>query len=356
MGRPAPTAPRFEVLSQSELDVPHLCVNIDTEETFDWGEPFCRRNTSTEAIRHLHKGHALFRKYGLKPTYLVDYPIACREDITDTLGVWLRDGECVIGAHLHPWVNPPFDEVVCPTNSFPCNLSRELERAKLEALTDKISEALGCRPQIYRAGRYGLDVTREATLSDLGYLVDTSVMPFRSYAGNGGGPDFFGFPDEPFLTVDRGEILFLPVTQTLVGPLRFVSKFGGDRLLFGHYGQKIHAPGILARLKLLERIRLTPEGVRAPELLRLLDSMHSWQRRVFCLSLHSPSFMSGGTPYTRNSWDLEELFYRLDTLLDHFFSRMSGVATTPPDLYTIFRSGSRKVSDDRDFHLEISAA
>jgi hypothetical protein len=330
-------SPKFIVSSQPSTDAPRLCVNIDTEETFDWTAPFCRGNTSADALTHLHRGHELFRKYGLKPAYLVDYPIVCRDDVYDILGKWAKDDECVIGAHLHPWVNPPHVEVVCPLNSFPCNLPPEVERAKLERLTEKIREALGCAPRVYRAGRYGIDVSREKTLSDLGYLVDTSVMPFRSYAGSGGGPDFFGFPDEPFWTRERGEVLFLPVTQTLVGPLRFVSKIGGDRLLFGQYGSKLRVPGVLARLKLLERITLTPEGVMLSEVLRLLDDAYSWGRRVFCLTLHSPSFMPGGTPYTRTDRDLEDFLYRIDAILDYFFTKLGGVATTALELYELLR-------------------
>ena len=47
-------------------------------------------------------------------------------------------GRCEIGAHLHPWVSPPFDEEVNARNSYPGNLPRELERKKLAELVDAI--------------------------------------------------------------------------------------------------------------------------------------------------------------------------------------------------------------------------
>src|SRR5690606_11756480 len=128
--------------------------------------------------------------------------------------------------HLHPWVNPPHEEVVCLINTYPCNLPADLERAKLQTLTRKIVDTLGVRPRIYRAGRYGVDPGREAMLAELGYLVDVSVVPYRSYAGFGGGPDFFGYPDAPFWSTARRQVLFMPVTQSLVGPLKSLARKG----------------------------------------------------------------------------------------------------------------------------------
>jgi len=55
-----------------------------------------------------------------------------------------------------PWVNPPFDEALTVANSFAGNLPEAIERAKLRVLTDRITEAFGRRPQVYRAGRYGI--------------------------------------------------------------------------------------------------------------------------------------------------------------------------------------------------------
>ena len=46
-----------------------------------------------------------------------------------------------IGAHLHPWVNPPFVESVSNYNSYPGNLPGALERAKLHKLTSRIEQS-----------------------------------------------------------------------------------------------------------------------------------------------------------------------------------------------------------------------
>src|SRR3546814_5249321 len=91
------------------------------------------------------------------------------------------DGECTIGTHLHPWVNPPFEEAVTGPNSFAGNLPPALERAKLGVLTDTIEAAFGRRPTVYRAGRYGVGPNTAAILRDLGYRVDVSVRALFDY-------------------------------------------------------------------------------------------------------------------------------------------------------------------------------
>ncbi len=44
-------------------------------------------------------------------------------------------------------------------------------------------------PTSYRAGRYGFDLTSAEILADLGYIVDSSVLPLHDYRRKKG-PDF----------------------------------------------------------------------------------------------------------------------------------------------------------------------
>jgi hypothetical protein len=327
-----PPRPAFLRAPLAGIDRPLLHVVVDTEEEFDWSAPFARSNTAVSSIGGLHRGHALFRRFGIVPAYLLDHPVAIDRLAADTIGPWVEEGSCLIGSQLHTWVTPPFEEVVCPFHSFPCNLTPDLERRKLQVLTDRITEALGVRPRIYKAGRYGLDVRREAMLRELGYVVDTSVVPYRSYAGLGGGPDFFGFPDQPFwLAPDRG-FLYLPNTQSLIGPLRAMLGGRVASTIYRGMGPRVRLPGLLARLRLLERISLTPEGVSLDEMCRLTEGLHALGHRVFALSLHSPSLMSGGTPYARTRAEADQLIERTERFLEFFFGKLGGQATTAIDL------------------------
>lgn len=323
---------RFIPADLSALPGPVLCVVIDTEEEFDWNAPFKRDNACVSALDWLADGHRVFRRFGVQPAYLMDYPVATAPQARDVFGPWLAAGECLAGTQLHPWVNPPFEEVVCPFHSFPCNLPAELERRKLAMLTEAVAETLGVRPVIYKAGRYGLDIGREAMLADLGYLIDTSVVPNRSFAGSGGGQDFFGYPEQPFWSGTQHRLLYLPVSQSLVGPLRSLAAGRRGRVVFGRALSALHLPGILARTHLLERIMLTPEGTSVSEMCRLADAQLRAGAKVFMLSLHSPSFMPGGTPYAATRAEVAALLGRIEGFLEHFFGRMQGAPISPLDL------------------------
>jgi hypothetical protein len=319
----------FQVADTSHLRRPVLCVQVDTEESFDWAGPFSRQHTDTSAIANLPLGHDLFRNFGVRPAYLIDYPVACDKRAVDMLACWAERGECVIGAHLHPWVNPPFEEVVCPQNSFPCNLPISLERHKLAELTRVIHDGFGQSPRLYRAGRYGLDIEREDMLGDLGYQVDTSVMPLRDYSGLGGGPNFFGFPDQPFWTGSQGRLLFVPSTHAAIGPLTGLAYAGGIGIVYQRALRCVGLGGFLSRTGLLEGIMLSPEGVSGSDVKRLVRALLQRGKRVFSFSLHSPSFTPGCTPYVRDAADLKAFLSRIDSFLNFFFGELGGEATDP---------------------------
>src|SRR4051812_23820351 len=118
---------------------PELLIVVDTEEEFDWTRPVARKNVGTRAIPAQARAHDIYDRFGVVPTYVVDYPVAT-DDASVRFLAGLRDaGNAEIGAHLHPWVTPPHLEEVNVRNSYHCNLPPELERAKLVALTDAIT-------------------------------------------------------------------------------------------------------------------------------------------------------------------------------------------------------------------------
>src|SRR5579863_3484068 len=133
-----PTMQSSRLVSAPPIGAPRLLVVVDTEEEFDWSRPLSRAETRVDHIRHQDRTQRIFERYGIVPTYVVDYPVASQESGFRPLREWRRDGKCRIGAHLHPWVNPPFEEELSPHNSYPGNLSPALEKAKLARLTETI--------------------------------------------------------------------------------------------------------------------------------------------------------------------------------------------------------------------------
>ncbi len=156
---------------------PRLVVIVDAEEEFDWAAPFSRANRNVKTVAAQVIAHRIFDRYGIVPSYAVDYPVASQEDGYLPLRELMQSGRCEIGAQLHPWVTPPHEEEVSEKNSFAGNLPPDLERRKIALLTEMIERNFGHRPKLYRAGRYGAGPGTARSLAEFGYEVDCSVLP-----------------------------------------------------------------------------------------------------------------------------------------------------------------------------------
>lgn len=312
---------------------PRLLVTIDTEEEFDWTGPFSSRENSVANLRHQEPAQRIFEQFGIQPVYLLDYPVANQADGYGPVKEFLQDDRCVVGTHLQSWVNPPFDEEVSHLNSYPGNLPPELEHEKLRVLTQTISENLGVQPRCYRAGRYGVGASTAEILLDQGYEIDFSVVPRVDFSAEGG-PDFSGLDSHPFWLGRDGKLLEVPISSAFVGPL---AKFGPKiyDAVAGRRGQALHLPGMLARSRLLELIRLTPEGITLEELKMLTKTMMRSGHRIFCLTYHSPSLMPGNTPYVNDAMELQSFLDRIHQFTDFFVNELGGSGITPDQVRSL---------------------
>jgi len=306
--------------------LPHLFIVVDTEEEFDWSAPFSRTSTSVSAMRDIGLVQDIFDRFGSSPTYVIDYPVASKEEGYGGIVESASDGRCVIGAHLHPWVNPPFDEPVSNRNSFLCNLSPELQARKIDVLCDLIEERTGVRPRTFKAGRYGLGAATISALDASGFEVDTSINPFTDFSGEGG-PDFREFDSQPLWLAHARQLLELPCTHGFVG----VARRRGQtlrRLAEARVLRAMRAPGLLARGGIVDQVMLSPEGNTLSEMIALTRALLVDGVRTFTLSFHSPSVVPGHTPYVRTRADLEEFLRRVEGYLEFFFGEIRGVADT----------------------------
>lgn len=305
---------------------PRLAIVVDTEEEFDWDRPFSRANQGVSAIPAQTRAHDIYDRLGVVPTYVVGYPVVRDPGCAAFFRDLKAAGRAEIGAHLHPWVTPPHDEEVTRRNSYACNLPPELERAKIATLTDAIADAAGERPTIFKAGRHGFGAHTAGILADLGYAVDCSVVPYVSFAFDGG-PDFYGRPDRPYWLDRDRRLLEIPVTNAYYGAL---SAFGPrvQPLFDDKRAEALRIPGLLSRSRLLTRSRLTPEGVSADEQCRLLDALVARGLTTFTMVYHSPSLEPGHTPYVRTAADLAAFLATIEAVLLHFRDRLGGRFTT----------------------------
>ncbi len=314
---------------------PLLLVVIDTEEEFDWRQPHSRANTAVTSIGAQGPAQDIFARYGIVPTYVIDYPVASDSVAVGALRTFYDLGACRIGTHLHPWVNPPHSELVTALNSYPGNLPADLEHAKLESLTTAIAVAFGATPTIYKAGRYGVGPATAGILEALGYKIDLSVVPYTKFTADGG-PDFSACGVEPWWFGTRGDLLEIPLACGFYGLLRRVGPALYPRVS-GTLGMRLRLPGMLARSNLLERIRLTPEGADLSANIRLARSLYQQGCRIFTLTYHSPSLVPGLTPYVRSKAELAQFLATIDGFCAFFFEELGGRASDPQEIYDLLR-------------------
>ncbi len=84
----------------------NLLVGIDTEGDNQW-DAAARADQRFENIYALPRLHALFAQHGVRPTYVITYPVATDARSAEVLRGLLGGGDCEIGAHHHAWETPP---------------------------------------------------------------------------------------------------------------------------------------------------------------------------------------------------------------------------------------------------------
>ncbi len=292
----------------------NFLVTIDTEEEREWGSEYKDHTHYTvENIKWLAPLQELFNKHGVKATYLIDYPVAIDREATAILKNFATRFAAEIGTHLHPWVNPPYKEDQGVRNSFTHNLPVELQFEKMKVLTDVIAEAMGRQPVSYRAGRYGFDATTIPVLEELGYTVDTSVVPFRrgkkSYE-----PSFGYLPDiEPYRP-DYKNVLRPGQAKLLEVPLTVGFNKKVPRLLEANYLDlpNVGIRRILSKVFDVDLFWLRPSYAGLKAMLQLSDSMIAGGHTFLNMMFHSNELMPGGSKYCKTEEDVQNYLQRLD--------------------------------------------
>jgi hypothetical protein len=315
---------------------PTLIITVDTEEDGAWSGRYPATGHTVANVREIPRFQRLCDTYGIRPTYFVDAPVV-QDDFSVALLKEIQDsGRAEIGAHLHPWCNPPLNGDSDPHQSFMCNLPEPVQREKLVWLTDAIHQRFGRRPTSFRAGRYGLDIAGARILRDLGYLVDSSVIPFTDYSSEGG-PDFGSAPHTPYYIdfgaekEDRNLLCMAPegpFRQKVPVPfscslLEVPVSVGFSRPGFARAHRLLRAAqrpwlrrfrsvGILDRLNVARRIKLSPEQSDVPRMKQLVDAYLAQGAPAMVLMFHSTSLLPGLSPYVKTEDDLKAFYRRVD--------------------------------------------
>ena len=296
-------------------------LTIDTEED-NW-DKYSRTDNPVENLKKIIPLQKIFDRYGVRPTYLISYPVATDPGCIEILKSILDQGRCEIGSHCHPWNTPPFDEEINEHNSMLSNLPESLVLQKLQSLHEVICHNFGIVPVSFRAGRWGFSPSVARCLEKLDYKIDTSVSPFvdwREYQG----VDFSDYPLNAYRfdpndikkQETAGSLVQVPVTIGYLQGDPYKSYAIAERLRSGFF-KKMHVYSVVWRLGLFNKIWLSPEHCTTREMIKISNAFLREGISHLNMAFHSTSLMHGLTPFNRNGAEEKRLFQRIESYLKY---------------------------------------
>lgn len=319
----------------------HLLVGIDTEGDNQW-DAAARLDQRFENIYALPRLHALFARHGVRPTYVITYPVAQDPRSAEVLRSLQDGGDCEIGAHHHAWETPPCTEADVRRHPYASTLPRAQFEQQLEHLTRAITDAVGRAPRSYRSGRFGFSADHVAALERLGYEVESSVAPLF-YEAHKNGPEFVEAPLTPyFLAYDSAvkpgssHVLEIPVSAALNRRLPKALQYAYARAPRPYTTKRV-----LRALRLLRMRWLRPSYSSVEDMIGLARDLAKWQEPVLNLLFHSSEAIVGGSPYNRTQAELDAFFERLDRFLAFATRELRATPATMMEFRAAYVSAAR---------------
>lgn len=311
---------------------PLFILTIDTEEEWDWSGNLPMPPFSTENIEQVPGWQSFCSDLGVKPTYFVDHAVASHPEHASILKSYFEQDACDVGAHLHPWANPPFEEAINDRNSHAVNLPVRLFEQKMVALTEKLKNVFGKHPYSYRAGRWGVNAQHLNVLHKLGYQVDSSVRPYYRdhYFSYANAPTGAYWPDvADALNDGQNPIGILEV------PASSGYNFSNFEILDKIHSKLSTAPinklrlvGILWRLGLLRQTTITPEGTEPSDVCRCIDAAIKRGDRIINMFFHSSDLLPGCTQYVQSEADKQRMLASIRHVVEHLRRKHDASMTT----------------------------
>jgi peptidoglycan/xylan/chitin deacetylase (PgdA/CDA1 family) len=307
---------------------PRLLVGIDTEGDNQWNLA-AREHQLFENIYALPALHTLFEKHGVRPTYVVTWPVASDERSQEVLRFLLLRGDCEIGAHHHAWETPPCMPEDVRRHPYAASLPAAQFDAQLAELTTAITRAVGERPVSYRSGRFGFDASHVSALERFGYLVESSVAPLF-YEAHKGGPDFVDAPVAPyFLAYDSAiragtsRVLEVPCSAALDRRVPMPIARAYARVPWPYLTKRV-----LRKLGVMRMNWLRPSYSSLDDMCELARRLVGQGVPVLNMLFHSSEAIVGGSPYNRTQGELDSFRDRLSRFLAYATKELGAMPQT----------------------------
>jgi hypothetical protein len=293
----------------------HLLVGIDTESDNQW-DLAARERPTFENLYALPALHARFRRHGVRPTYVITWPVAKDPRSADVLRELRESGTCEIGAHHHAWETPPCAPEDLRRHPYAADLPLARFEQQLGALTTAIEDAVGERPVSYRSGRFGFSAAHVSPLERAGYRIESSVAPLF-YEGHKRGPDFADAPLRPYyLAYDHAtrpgasQVLELPLSSALNRRVPHALA-----MAYARAPRNYDTKRLLRKLGIARVMWLRPSYSSLDDMMALARRLAEDETPLLNLLFHSSEAIVGGSPYNRTAADLDAFFDRLDRFL-----------------------------------------
>lgn len=306
-----------------------LVISIDVEEEGLFSGAYARTPPGVRNVAHMQRLEFIPREFGFPLTLLVTYHAARDPASRQVLEYWRDHYATEIGAHLHPWNTPPLIELSEPEPVRSERIPLPILKEKLANLVGSIQENLGVTPRSFRMGRFDWGPRLLSLLPEMGFQVDSSMVPLDQKVG---GPRHFLAPNDPFLLAVPGDN-GLPLVEA---PLTMVPVLAGTPRLIYRLSRALPGAGgerLLSWFRYALAAGIHPVWYPLPSM-RLAASRHRGRGgRVLNMFLHSSEIAPGGTPQFPDEAAVERLIAKIRAFLTWLKKTGPVKGITLSDLY-----------------------
>ncbi len=284
-------------------------LSVDTEEEWDWSGDFPEKDFSVDNVQKLPFLQSFCETLNIRPTYFVDYAVAQNPDSANVLKSFADNNRSEIGAHLHPWCNPPYFGKTGERESHVINLPISQIEQKLDELILILKQQFNIVPKSFRTGRWGINDQVLRLIAEKGFTIDSSMYPFYRN-------DYFSceeaelepyWPDynKPIKRGSQRNIIEFPVTVGF-NRTNYSKMLKIYNTISSPWLEPLRLIGILWQTRLLRKLYLSPEVTSGKDMKPLVDFAINNHHPVIHMYMHSSSLTNRAAGYKegKNTFDI----------------------------------------------------
>lgn len=303
-------------------------ITVDTEGDNLWSWCDGKEITTRNAF-YISRFQELCEKYGFKPTYLTNYEMALEDRWVEYGKQKAKLGLCEIGMHIHAWNSPPLYNLdrVYSGNPYITEYPEHIINAKVQYIVELLERKFEVKILSSRSGRWATNDEYFAALKRTGIKIDCSVTPEMNLSSISGCSQNIG---NDYSKCNKCSYEIYPGIIEVPMTTRHINWFANGSI---RHGLKAFVVG--------EDMWLRPHKKSLRYLQTLTHSVEKEECDYLEFMLHSSELMPGGSPYFKNSQDVENLY----DLLESYFSIIKAKGYTGDTLTEYYR----KRFDDGDY-------